>query len=103
MASTNGNDRPHVTGARSHRRPDCANSARVMDALEPVHHVAPPNRIAELRRLSMFLRREVADQLGVPADVLKAWEHRDHVPHEQQQELAAIFGVSTAWLMREES
>jgi transcriptional regulator with XRE-family HTH domain len=61
----------------------------------------PTNRIASLRAASGLTRSDVAARLGLKSErTVYRWETGESgVPDASKLELAAMFGVSVAWLM----
>jgi DNA-binding transcriptional regulator YiaG len=62
--------------------------------------MAPPNRIAELRRASKLSARQVGLHLDTTERTIYRWERGEGgIPDDQKLALADFFGVTVGWLM----
>jgi transcriptional regulator with XRE-family HTH domain len=60
----------------------------------------PPRRLRYLRRAQGVTLADVAERIGVTEATAEAWERRQRdIPDDQKVRLAAIFGVTVAFLM----
>jgi DNA-binding transcriptional regulator YiaG len=67
---------------------------------ETIKRLAPPNRLAELKKVQGLSYTQVAAALGVTEITVRRWENRSSgIPDRHKVELAALFGVSVPWLM----
>lgn len=57
------------------------------------------NRLTELREESGLLRSEIAGRLKIDQSTLWRWEKGAEIPDRHKLALAAMFGVSAAYLM----
>ena len=60
-----------------------------------------PNRLKELRSAQGFRLLDMGEQMGVALRTVNRWERMEtQIPDHQKVRLAALFGVTVAYLMR---